>query len=100
MVEQLAQHFGFASQEGRYSIGGILSWSLHAMTEVFAVERRPHPGFPDPATTERMAPTSEAASGSNLTERTALILRPLLAFAHSAWFGGAARWPAWRCFRV
>jgi hypothetical protein len=31
------------------------------------------------------------ASGSNLTERTVLILRTLLASAHSAWFGGAAR---------
>jgi hypothetical protein len=33
LVEQLAQDFGFASQEGRNSIGRILSWSLHAMTE-------------------------------------------------------------------
>jgi len=31
------------------------------------------------------------SSGSNLTERTVLILRTLLASAHSAWFGGAAR---------
>ena len=30
-------------------------------------------------------------SGSNLTERTVLILRTLLASAHSAWFGDAAR---------
>jgi hypothetical protein len=56
MVEQLALDFGFASQEGRYSIGGILSWSLHAMTEVPAKERRAHPGCPDPATTERIGP--------------------------------------------
>jgi hypothetical protein len=27
-------HFGFAGQEGRYFIGGILSWSLRAMSEV------------------------------------------------------------------
>ena len=37
MVEQLALDFGFASQEGRYSIGGILSWSLPAMSEVPAL---------------------------------------------------------------
>jgi hypothetical protein len=42
MVEQLALNFGFASREGCYSIGGILSWSLHAMTEVPAGDRRPH----------------------------------------------------------
>jgi len=42
MVEQLAEHFGFASQEGRNSIGGILSWSLHAMTDVPAGGRGPH----------------------------------------------------------
>jgi hypothetical protein len=44
MVEQLALDFGFASQEGRYSIGGILSWSLPAMSEVPAGDRRPDPG--------------------------------------------------------
>ena len=69
MVEQLAQHFGFASQEGRYSISGILSWSLHAMTEVFAGDRRPHPGFPDPATTERIGPeVRKAASEGSRVE--------------------------------
>ena len=35
--------------------------------------------------------SEETTSGSNLTERTVLILRTLLASAHSAWFGGAAR---------
>ena len=44
MVEQLALDFGFASQEGRYSIGGILSWSLPAMSEVPAGDRRPDRG--------------------------------------------------------
>ena len=69
LVEQLAQDFGFASQEGRNSIGRILSWSLHAMTEVFAGDRRPHPGFPDPATTERIGPeVRKAASEGSRAE--------------------------------
>jgi hypothetical protein len=63
MVEQLARHLGFASQEGRYSISGLLSWSLHEMTEVPANECRAHPGCPDPAATERIGPeVSKAAS--------------------------------------
>ena len=41
MVEQLAQHFGFTSQEGRYTIGGLLAWSLYAMTEAAARDRGP-----------------------------------------------------------
>ena len=48
MVEQLALDFGFASQEGRYSIGGILSWSLPAMSEVPARDRRPDHGPGEP----------------------------------------------------
>jgi hypothetical protein len=44
MVEQLAQDSRFASQDGRYSIGGILSWSLRAMFEVPAGDRRPERG--------------------------------------------------------
>ena len=39
MVEQLAPHLGFASQEGCYSISRILSWSLRAMTEIPAACR-------------------------------------------------------------
>ena len=52
MVEQLALDFGFASREGRYSIGGILSWSLPAMSEVPAGDRRPRRGLPDQVTPE------------------------------------------------
>jgi hypothetical protein len=48
MVEQLALDFGFASQEGRYSIGGILSWSLPAMSEVPAGDRLPDHGPGEP----------------------------------------------------
>ena len=42
MVEQLVEHLEFARQEGCYSISRILSWSLRAMTEVPAEDRRPH----------------------------------------------------------
>ena len=86
MVEQLAQHIGFASRECRYSIGGILPWSLRAMCEVPALAAA---NWPEPPLMRRRKEKPRAGRASG--PRTMGFVDCRIAAGRVAAYGATAR---------